>query len=147
MIDSQSLERAASLPRRLAAVWFADVVGYTRLAAEDENAALAAVERFQRAAAQAVASHQGRLVKLMGDAAMAEFPSSRAAVAAALALMEALARPAEAIGHSPFLARAGIHVGEVASTPEGDLLGEDVNLASRIHTAAEPGQVVVSENV
>jgi TolB-like protein/Tfp pilus assembly protein PilF len=135
------------LPRRLAAVWFGDIVGYTRLAAEDENAALAAVRRFQKVVRDVTEPHQGRLVKLMGDAALVEFPSAQGAVTAGLALIEALGHRLSGEGHGPVVARVGIHVGEVVSTPEGDLLGDDVNLASRIHTAAEPGQVVVSDSV
>jgi adenylate cyclase len=133
--------------RRLAAVWFADIVGYTRLAAEDENAALAAVERFQAAVRAVTNPHHGRLVKFLGDAALVEFPSAQGAVAAGLALMESFGHGAAGEGHPPVVARVGVHVGEVTSTSEGDLLGEDVNLASRIHTTAEPSQVVVSETV
>jgi adenylate cyclase len=136
-----------ALDRRLAAVWFADIVGYTRLAVEDEDAALGAVDRFQKAIREVVGAHRGRLVKFIGDAAMVEFPSAGGAVSAALDLSKAFAPRLDSSGRPPIVARVGIHMGEVATTPDGDLLGEDVNLASRIHTAAEPGQVVVSEDV
>jgi adenylate cyclase len=135
------------LDRRLAAIWFADIVGYTRLAAEDEEAALAAVHRFQKAIRQVVGAHRGRLVKFMGDAALVEFPSAGGAVSAALGLAKAFPPRLDAGGGPPIVVRIGIHLGEVASTADGDLLGEDVNLASRIHTVAEPGQVLVSEDV
>jgi adenylate cyclase len=141
------VNRSQALDRRLAAVWFADIVGYTRLAVEDEDAALGAVERFQKAIREVVGAHRGRLVKFIGDAAMVEFPSAGGAVSAALDLAKAFAPRLDSTGGPPVIARVGIHVGEVAATPDGDLLGDDVNLASRIHTAAEPGQVVVSEDV
>ena len=133
--------------RRLAAIWFADIVGYTRLAAEDENAALAAVRRFQEAVRVAAEPRQGRIVKFMGDAALVEFPSAQGAVSAGLDLVEGFGRSQVGQGQTPVLVRVGVHVGEVASMPEGDLLGEDVNLASRVHTTAEPSQVVVTEGV
>ena len=133
--------------RRLAAVWFADIVGYTRLAAEDENAALDAIERFQEAVREVVESNRGRLVKFMGDAALVEFPTAASAVAAGMALAGAFGSRLIAEGRPQVAVRVGIHVGEIAPTPEGDVLGEDVNLASRIHTTAGPGQVVVSEDV
>ena len=144
MKSAVSSDRGMS--RRLAAVWFVDIVGYTRLAAQDEDAALAAVQRFQDRVRDVLEVHGGRLVKFMGDAALAEFPSARGATLAALDLLRDFS-PAGAAGSQPVVARAGIHMGEVASTADGDLLGEDVNLASRIHTAAEPGQVAVSADV
>lgn len=136
-----------ALDRRLAAIWFADIVGYTRLAAEDESAALAAVQRFQEAVHEVVALHQGRIAQFVGDAALVEFASVQGAVAAALALAGTFGSRLEADGRPQVAVRVGVHVGEIATTTEGELLGDDVHLASRIHTTAEPGQVVVSEEV
>lgn len=141
------MKATTTFERRLAAVWFADIVGYTRLAAEDENAALVVVERFQATVRDVVERHRGRIVKFMGDAALVEFPSAQGAVTAALELAKAFAPRLDQAAESPVVARVGVHMGEIASTTTGDLLGDDVNLASRIHTAAEPGQVVVSEDV
>ena len=68
---------------RLAAVWFADVVGYSELAGQDEAAAIALVESLQAVARESVSGHGGRIVKFIGDAVMAEFPSADAAVRSA----------------------------------------------------------------
>ena len=61
---------------RLAAVWFADIVGYTTLSHTDEDGAILVVEAFQRLAAETVPQYPGRVVKYVGDAALAEFNST-----------------------------------------------------------------------
>ncbi|HKY59727.1 MAG TPA: adenylate/guanylate cyclase domain-containing protein, partial [Gemmatimonadota bacterium] len=133
--------------RRLAAVWFADLVDYTTLAARDEDAALDLVGDLQSAARQVVERHGGRVVKFVGDAVLAEFPSAGDGVRSALALPVELARRRERRGGESRHVRLGVHVGEVATTPDGDVLGDGVNVASRLHTAATAGQVLCSEDV
>jgi adenylate cyclase len=131
------------LDRRLAAVWFADVVGFTSLADSDEDAALEAVAEFQAAARAAVEGRGGRVVKFLGDGALAEFASARAALEAALALCASFSGSG-APGATAI--RIGLHVGEVAGTPDGDVYGDGVNLAARLQSVAAPGEVVVSED-
>ena len=122
---------------RLSVVWFTDLVGYSTLAARDQNQAFALVQRFHRAVETAVPSGHGRVVKFIGDAALLESPSAEAALQAATALH---AEWAEGL-------RTGIHLGDVAVAADGDLYGDGVNVAQRIQTEAEPGQIVVSEDV
>jgi class 3 adenylate cyclase/TolB-like protein len=136
-----------ALPHRLAAVWFADIVGYGRLSSRNENEALHLVQLFQRACRDVVRGHDGRLVKFIGDAAMAEFTSTEAAVRAACALEPTFRARAEASKLTPPQLHVGLHVGEIASAPDGDLYGEGLNLASRLQDLAGPGQVLVSEDV
>lgn len=131
------------IDRRLAAVWFADVVGFTSLADSDEDAALAAVAEFQAAARAAVEGRGGRVVKFLGDGALAEFASARGALEAALALCTSFSA-SRAPGATAI--RIGLHVGEVAGTPDGDVYGDGVNLAARLQSVAAPGEVVVSED-
>ena len=131
------------IDRRLAAVWFADIVGFTPLADRDEDAALETVAEFQAAARKAVESRGGRVVKFLGDGALAEFASARTALEAALDLCRSFPPPGSR-GTSSI--RIGLHVGEVASAADGDLYGDGVNLAARIQAAAGPGEVVVSED-
>ncbi len=133
------------LPRRLAAVWFADIVGYTPLSETDEDAALAAVQSLQEAAREVTRPGGGRVVKFVGDAVLAEFPSAESAVEAALALGPAFGRETSR-AQAPRL-RIGVHLGDVATGPDGDLYGDGVNTAARIQAEAEPGQVLVSEDV
>ena len=131
----------------LAAVWFADLVGYTALSETNEGEAIRAVGRFQAIVRAVVQTHGGRLVKFLGDGALAEFPSTEQAVRSADALRADFARVAEAEGLSARELRIGVHVGDVAATADGDLYGDGVNVASRITTAADPGEVWVSEDV
>jgi len=129
----------ARLPHRLTVVWFTDLVGYSRLAAQDEDRAIALVRRFQAAVRAAIPPDTGRIVKFIGDAALVESPSAESALVAAATLRESLG-DGEAV-------RTGIHLGDVAVAPDGDLYGDGVNTAQRIQVEAEPGQIVVSELV
>ena len=92
---------------RLAAVWFADVVGYSELAGRDEAAAIALVESLQAVARESVSVHGGRIVKFIGDAVMAEFPSADAAVRSAIELRDGFGR-VSASGFASGL-RIGVH--------------------------------------
>jgi class 3 adenylate cyclase/TolB-like protein/Tfp pilus assembly protein PilF len=136
-----------SLSHHLAAVWFADIVGYTRLSEENEGEAVRLVHVFQRVAREVVAHHGGRVVKLLGDGALAEFPSTDQAVRSAEALTRAFAAEAKAAGSATGELRIGVHVGDVVATEDGDLYGDGVNVASRIQAAGDPGEVWVSEDV
>ena len=137
----------ATLPHRLAAVWFADIVGYGRLASRNEDEALQFVRIFQRTCHDVVRGHDGRVVKFTGDGALAEFQSTEAAVRAACALETTFRARAEASELTAPQLHVGLHVGEIASGPDGDLYGEGLNLASRLEGLAGPGQVLVSEDV
>ncbi len=134
------------LSRRLVAVWFADVVGYSARAAEDETGALRLVEILQTLSRETVRRYGGRVVKFLGDAVLAEFPSTDLAVRAAVALNIEYADKSIASGGVHRL-RIGVHVGDVAVGADGDLYGDAVNVAARIQEAAEPGQVVLSREV
>src|SRR6266581_2463114 len=131
---------------RLAAVWFADVVGYSARAAEDESGALRLVEILQALSRETVRRYEGRIVKFIGDAVLAEFPSTALAVQAAATLSRDYAERSAATGHAHTLT-VGVHVGDVAVGSEGDLYGDAVNAAARIREVAEPGQVVASQDV
>ena len=132
---------------RLRALWFADIVGYTSLSARDEGSALAAVAALQAALRATVPRESGRVVKTMGDGALAEFDSTGGAVRAALALRDAYAERVEEAGLEGSRLRVGVHVGDVATLPDGDLIGDGVNVAARIQQAADPDQVLVGEEV
>lgn len=136
--DRPAPVQSPSPQRRLSAVWFADIVGYTALAARDESAAIQVAQALHAVALQHVGQHGGRVVKVMGDAVLAEFATTEAAVLAALSLME---------GFVDAPLRIGVHTGEIVSTPDGDVFGDGVNTAARLQREAEPGQVIVSEDV
>jgi class 3 adenylate cyclase/tetratricopeptide (TPR) repeat protein len=137
----------STLQHRLTAVWFADVVGYSRLAAEDDTAAFRLIQRFQATSRAAAERHGGRIVKFLGDGALAEFASTEAAVRAANALLIAFERDSQSRGEGAQTLRIGVHVGDVGSTADGDLYGDGVNVAARLQAEAEAGQVLASEDV
>src|SRR5215469_3580373 len=137
---------ATSLPHHLAALWFADIAGYSERAAEDERGALQLIEMLQALSRNFVKSYEGRVVKFLGDAVLAEFPSTEMAVRAAAALSKAYTQESAKTGRAHDL-RIGVHVGDVAVDSDGDLYGDCVNAAARIEAAVDPGQVVVSEDV
>ena len=135
-----------SLPHHLVAFWFADIVGYSERAAQDEAGALQLIEILQVLARSIVERHGGRVVKFLGDAILAEFPSTEIAVRAAATLSQEFREESVGTGRAHNL-RIGVHVGDVAIDADGDLYGDCVNAAARIEAAVDPGQVVVSEDV
>ena len=132
--------------RRLAAVWFADLVGYSTLSSQDEETALALLGIFHATARRVIESGGGRVVQFIGDAVFAEFSSTQRAVRTAKDFMEAFAKDTSESQVTPQL-RIGIHVGDVLVAADGDLFGDGVNVAARIQTEAEPGQILVSQDV
>jgi adenylate cyclase len=134
------------LPHHLVALWFADIAGYSERAAQDERGALQLIEILQELSRSIVERHDGRVVKFLGDAVLAEFPSTEMAVRAAAALSQHFCEES-ATNDRVHNLRIGVHVGDVAVDADGDLYGDCVNAAARIEAAVDPGQVVVSEDV
>ncbi len=135
-----------SLHHHLVALWFADIAGYSARAAEDERGALQLVEILQALSRSTVQRYEGRVVKFLGDAVLAEFPSTELAVRAAAALSQQYAEQSAKTGRVHDL-RIGVHIGDVAVDFDGDLYGDGVNATARIEAAVDPGQVVISEDV
>jgi TolB-like protein len=131
--------------RRLAAVAFTDMVGYTTLAEKDEPLALRVLEKHNALVRSILPRHGGREVKTIGDAFLLEFDSALEAVLCAIDIQAALsAYNGSAPAAEKVLVRIGIHVGDVVHR-EGDLLGDTVNIASRIVNLAEGGGICLSE--
>ena len=133
-------------PRRLAAIMFTDLAGFTELAQADEARALASLEEQRKIVAPLVQLHNGRIVKSMGDGMLIEFPDARGAVAAALDVQRHLREAEVRPGSTALRMRIGVHLGDVQE--EGtDIVGDAVNIASRLEPLAEPGGICVSEQV
>jgi adenylate cyclase len=131
--------------RKLAAIVAADVVGYSRLMGRDESGTLARLKEHRREGLEpALARNGGRLVKLTGDGALAEFGSAvdalRAAIEFQQAVADANARRAEA---EKILFRLGLHLGDLIVEGD-DLYGDGVNIAARLEGEAQAGGIVIS---
>ena len=131
---------------RLVALWFADIAGYSECAAQDEHGALQLIELLQTLSRETVRRCDGRVVKFMGDAVLAEFSSTERAVCAAAELSKEYSEQSVGTGRVHNL-RIGVHIADVAVGADGDLYGNGVNAAARVQEAAESGQVVLSQDV
>src|SRR5450830_1889443 len=138
----------ARVERRLAAILAADVVGYSRLMGADEAGTLAALKRHRETIFDpAVAAHNGRIVKLMGDGAIVEFGSVVDAVNCALSVQRSGASmPDEKALQPTIVLRIGINLGDVIIEND-DIYGDGVNIAARLEPLAEPGGICVSSIV
>ena len=134
------------LQRRLAAILSADVVGYSRLMGIDEAGTLSRLNALRRELIDpAIASHSGRIVKLMGDGALVEFASAVDAVACAIEIQRRLRERDTGGEADPIRFRIGINVGDIIIEGD-DILGDGVNIAARIEGVAEPGGISISED-
>jgi class 3 adenylate cyclase/pimeloyl-ACP methyl ester carboxylesterase len=133
--------------RRLSAILALDVVGYTSLVHKDAAGVFAALNTIYRSVVTpAVAAADGRVVKLLGDGALIEFPSARAALRCAIQVQQEMRRPDPVYSFSePIRLRAGLHAGDVV-IDNNDILGEGVIIASRLQAAAEPGGILASRS-
>jgi adenylate cyclase len=134
--------------RRLAAILAADVAGYSRLTGVDEEGTIARLRALRRELIDpAIAEHRGRIVKTTGDGILIEFASVVDAVRCAVEVQEGMAtRNDGEPANRRIEFRVGIHLGDVVVDGD-DLLGDGVNVAARLETAAEPGGVCISEDV
>jgi class 3 adenylate cyclase len=130
--------------RKLAAILFADVVGYSRMMSEDEAGTAREVRERREATRPIVASHGGRVVQTTGDGLMLEFPSIVAAVECAIAIQKLVAeRNADLPENKRILYRIGVNLGDVLVGVD-DILGDGVNIAARLEGICEPGGVFIS---
>ncbi|HLH49136.1 MAG TPA: adenylate/guanylate cyclase domain-containing protein [Roseiarcus sp.] len=133
--------------RRLAAILAADVVGYSRLMGADEAGTLAALKHFRENLFNpAVAAHNGRVVKLIGDGTLVEFISVVDAVECAMAVQNAVAARVLPPGAPAIQLRIGVNLGDVIIDGD-DIYGDGVNVAARLEPLAEPGGVCISSIV
>jgi adenylate cyclase len=134
--------------RRLAAIFAADVAGYSRLMGADEEGTLAALQAIRRELGDPkIAEHRGRIVKTTGDGLLVEFASVVDAVRCAVELQRAMTdRNASVLADKRIEFRIGINVGDVIIDGD-DIHGDGVNIAARLEAMAEPGGVCVSARV
>src|SRR5215208_2518701 len=132
------------IERRLAAIFAADVAGYSRLMSQDEIGTLRTLTAHREIMDGLIAEHGGRIANTAGDSVLAEFPSAVDAVQCAVAVQEKLAEDNAGVPEDRRLQfRIGVHVGDVV-VRGGDLLGDGVNVAARLEALAEPGGIAIS---
>lgn len=125
--------------KKLIAIFFSDIVGYTAVMDNDEDKALAMLENNRSIHNKLIGEHKGRLLKEMGDGILASFESVSRAVFCALAIRKACKTQNISI-------RIGIDLGEVI-VQDDDIFGRGVNIASRLQELAPPGGILFSESV
>ncbi len=131
------------MARRLAAIVFTDIAGYTSLTQKDEASALRLLQDQQSLVQPLLETFHGRKVKSMGDGLLLEFPDALEAVECGVELQRRAHERNSRGGAPPLRMRVGIHLGDVQE--EGsDILGDAVNIASRVEPLAEPEGVCVS---
>ena len=133
-----------SLTRKLTTILAADVVGYSRLMAADEEATLTTLMAYRAIIDSLIDKHHGRLVGTAGDAVLVEFGSAVEAVRCAISIQEDLAvRNAQRSDEHKMLWRIGVNVGDVI-VEDDDLFGDGVNVAARLEGLADPGGICIS---
>jgi len=135
------------MKRKIAAIFAADIAGYSRLVAEDEEETLRRLASYREVTDEFIAKAGGRIFNTAGDAVLAEFPSAVEAVRCAIDIQESLRTRNMAYPPSRQMSfRIGITIGDVVER-DGDLLGDGVNIAARLEGLAEVGGICVSRAV
>jgi class 3 adenylate cyclase len=130
--------------RRLAAVMFLDMVGYSAMMAKDEERALACVGELEKLLRAEVPKFGGRLVKFLGDGSMAEFPTALSAVRCSQSVLQDVeSNNAWVTAEKRYSVRIGLHLGELVDRAD-DIFSNAVNVAARIQPLADPGGIAMS---
>ena len=126
--------------RKLAAIVFTDIVGFTKLSSQDENKAFSLLDTQRNILKPIVNEFGGEWLKEMGDGLLMTFPTVSAAVECAISIQKAVKKIED------LNLRIGIHEGEITEK-DGDVFGDDVNIASRIEPFSAPGGIAISGKV
>ena len=135
------------LPRKLAAILYADVAGYSRLTGEDEDETHRALSEYLDIVSITIDSHRGQVMHYAGDAVLAMFGAVVDAIASATDIQEGLAeRNANLPDERKVQFRIGVNLGDVIQD-RGDIYGDGVNVAARLESLADAGGVCISDAV
>jgi class 3 adenylate cyclase len=135
------------MKRKISALLAADIVKYSRLVADDEEETVRRLADYRAVFEEAASHHGGRIVNMVGDAVLADFPSSVDAVRCALAIQDAIAEHNRAYPDDRRMQlRIGITLADIMDK-EGELFGDGVNIAARLESLAPPDGICVSQTV
>jgi len=135
------------LPRKLAAILYADVAGYSRLTGEDEEATHRTLAEYLDLISATIESCRGQVMHYAGDAVLAKFDAVVDAMSAAVGIQDELKIRNEGIPvRSKVQFRIGVNSGDVIED-RGDIYGDGVNIAARLESLADPGGICISESV
>ncbi len=137
----------SSAERRLTAIMFTDVVGYGAMTQRNEELALELLQLHREMLRPIFRSLGGNEIKTMGDAFLVEFQSALQAARCAIAIQRELRQYNGSVANERKIqVRIGLHIGDVVFE-SNDVYGDGVNLASRIYTQAQPGEIVITRSV
>ena len=135
------------LKRKLTAIFYADVVGYSRLTGEDEEGTYRLVRDRLDLMSESIRSHNGAVINFAGDAVLADFTTASEALACGAEVQQAIEEANEALPEEQKVRfRVGVNLGEVIVDRES-IYGDGVNVAARLEGLAEPGGICISEAV
>jgi len=135
------------LPRKLAAILYADVAGYSRLMGEDEDATHRTLSEFLDLISATVETHGGQVMHYAGDAVLAKFDAVVDALSSAVAIQNKIyTRNAQVLEQRKVQFRIGVNLGDVIED-RGDIYGDGVNIAARLESLADVGGICVSDSV
>src|SRR6266550_4487686 len=141
------MPQAGTEHRRLAAIMFTDMVGYSALVQRNEALALELLEEHRQLLRAIFPKHHGCEIKTIGDGFLVEFSSALAAVQCGIEIQELIAQRNSANPpQGVFQVRIGIHAGDVVHRDD-DVMGDGVNIAARIEPLAEAGGICISQQV
>ncbi len=136
-----------SLKRKLAAILYADVAGYSRLTGDDEDATHRRLREYLDLIAATIESHHGQVMHYAGDAVLAKFDAVVDALSSAVAIQEQLKnRNQDLPDERKVQFRIGVNLGDVIED-RGDIYGDGVNVAARLESLADSGGICISESV
>jgi len=131
---------SSQIERKLAAIMFTDIAGYTATMSKDQDVALSMLDTKRKALKPLIQKYKGTLVKEMGDGTLSHFPSAIDAANCSLDLQKSLK------DNNDLNIRIGVHLGDT-SFRDNDVFGDGVNIASRLEKMSPPGGILVSKNV
>lgn len=144
MIEEQNDNKAI---HRLLAILAADAVGYSARISHDPLGTVAQLDHARQIFREQVSAEGGRVIDTAGDSVLASFKTCSGAMRAALRVQEQLAgkRSSETPDPGPLIFRVGVHLGDVVVKRDGTVYGDGVNVAARLQSLCNPGEVLVSD--